>query len=284
MALTVIAGPDLWQVKADPGQMEQVVMNILVNARDAMPHGGKVLLEMKNIELDDGYAQNTRRGNYRRACPVGHLRHRLRHGWLGPQRASSSHSSRRRALPREPDSASRPYSESSNKAAATSRCTAKLAKVQRSKSTCHATRAAAISTSPRIKETVRGGRETILLVEDEEGVRTLAQTVLQGHGYIVLDAKHGGDALMICETRTAPINLMITDVVMPHFSGRQLAWRLASRQPTMKVLFMSGYTDDAIVHHGVLESGMPFLQKPFSPEALARKVREVLDAPTFRKE
>jgi CheY-like chemotaxis protein len=134
----------------------------------------------------------------------------------------------------------------------------------------------------RTKEPARGGSETILLVEDEDGVRALAASVLQDRGYTVLDARHGGDALMICETRSTPIDLMITDVVMPHFSGRQLAERLATRQPNMKVLFMSGYTDDAIVHHGVLESGMAFLQKPFAPEALARKVREVLDGPKQR--
>ncbi|HZZ81499.1 MAG TPA: response regulator [Gemmataceae bacterium] len=104
------------------------------------------------------------------------------------------------------------------------------------------------------------------------------QTVLQAQGYTVLSARHGGDALLICEMQSKPIGLVITDVVMPQFSGRQLAERLQARQPGLKVLFMSGYTDDAIVHHGVLESGMPFLQKPFTPDSLARKLREVLDS------
>ena len=109
-----------------------------------------------------------------------------------------------------------------------------------------------------------------MLVEDEDGVRIFAQTALEKHGYHVLDARDGGDALMICESRSEPIDLMITEFIMPHFDGRWLAERMATRWPTTKVLFMSGYTDDAIVQHGVLESGIHFLQKPFSPDVLAQ--------------
>jgi CheY-like chemotaxis protein len=120
------------------------------------------------------------------------------------------------------------------------------------------------------------GRETLLLVEDEPGLRELAQTVLASAGYRVLVASHPQEAVGICEKEAGPIHLMLTDVVMPGMSGRDLADHFAFSKPEMKVLYMSGYTDDAVVDHGVLKEGMNFLQKPFSPDVLLRKVREVL--------
>jgi len=123
---------------------------------------------------------------------------------------------------------------------------------------------------------VAQGRETILLVEDEEAVRELARDILEANGYAVLEARHGDEALAICERHSEPIHLMLTDVVMPGMNGRELAERLARLRPETKVLYMSGYTDNAIVLHGVLNGRAVFLQKPFSPDALARKVREVL--------
>jgi CheY-like chemotaxis protein len=121
------------------------------------------------------------------------------------------------------------------------------------------------------------GSETILLAEDEEVVRKLAREVLEIYGYQVLEAANGGAALLICENHTEPIHLLLTDIIMPEMSGSRLAERLRQLQPAMKVIFLSGYPDDAIVHQGVLDEGTNFIQKPFAPDALARHVREVLD-------
>jgi CheY-like chemotaxis protein len=119
--------------------------------------------------------------------------------------------------------------------------------------------------------------ETVLLVEDAEMVRNLAKEVLETSGYRVLDAANGRDALLICEQSTEVIHLLLTDVVMPEMSGRELVGRLAPLYPNIRVLYMSGYTEDAIVHHGVLKEGINFIEKPFTPDSLALKVREVLE-------
>ena len=121
------------------------------------------------------------------------------------------------------------------------------------------------------------GSETILLVEDEDSIRSLVLGILQSHGYTVLEAGRPQDALEICKTFEGPIHLLFTDVVMPHMSGREVAEQVSAARPNTKVLYMSGYTDHAIAHHGVLNPGVPFLQKPFTPDLLAQKVREGLD-------
>jgi len=126
------------------------------------------------------------------------------------------------------------------------------------------------------------GTETILLVEDDEMVRKLVNEVLDNEGYRLLEAANGVAALSICAQYEEPIHLLLTDVVMPEMSGRGLANRLAAVRPELKVLYMSGYTDDVIVHHGVLDEGTEFIQKPFTPDVLARKIREVLDRPGKR--
>jgi CheY-like chemotaxis protein len=122
------------------------------------------------------------------------------------------------------------------------------------------------------------GSETLLLVEDEDGVRALSRHVLQGCGYTVLEARDGFEAVRVAGQHQGRIDLLLTDVVMPRMGGREAAERLAGLHPGVKVLFLSGYTDDAVVRHGILEAEVAFLQKPFSPAALARRVREVLDS------
>ena len=117
----------------------------------------------------------------------------------------------------------------------------------------------------------------VLLVEDEDGVRALIRQVLHKHGYTVLEARHGGEALLQCERHHGVIDLLLTDVVLEQMGGPELAKRLSVIRPDMKVLYISGYTDDAILHHGILSPGTAFLQKPFTTEALARKIRQVLE-------
>jgi DNA-binding NtrC family response regulator len=130
-----------------------------------------------------------------------------------------------------------------------------------------------------VKRASLRGSETVLLVEDQEQVRVVAHGRLKRMGYEVVVAAGAHEALLLCDKHRGPIHLLLTDVVMPEMSGAELAKQIAPVHPDMKVLFMSGYTDDSIVRHGVLESEMAFLQKPFTPESMARKVREVLNSP-----
>lgn len=267
----------LWPVRVDAGQMEQVIMNLVVNARDAMPQGGKLTIETANVVLDEAYAAahaETRAGDYvlLAVSDTGCGMDRATLAQIfepffttkGPEKGTGlglatvygivKQSGGHISVNSEPGSGS----------------TFKIY-LPRDREGVAAKRPDAQSKS-RLR-----GTETVLLVEDEDAVRALARAILQHHGYKVLEARHGGEALAICEQYSDPIHLLATDVVMPQMGGRELAERLGELRPDMKVLYLSGYMDDAVVRHGMLHASAPFLQKPYTPDALARKVRELLE-------
>jgi two-component system cell cycle sensor histidine kinase/response regulator CckA len=275
--LITILAEDLGRVKTDPGWIEQAIMNLVVNSRDAMPSGGKLTIETGNADLDE-------------ASTFGHV-------GVEPGRyvMLSVSDTGIGITPEVMERLFEPFFSTKEKDKGTGLGLSTVYGIVKQSDGdiwvySEPGKGATFKIYlPRVdepleerKEKVLGdellrGSETILLVEDEENVRKLALRVLERQGYKVLSARDGDDALLICEQFKDPIHLMLTDVVMPGMSGHELAKRLKSLYPKMKILYMSGYTDDTIVLHGVLLEGVNYIQKPFTVDALTKKVREVLE-------
>lgn len=271
--------PDLGRVRADPGQLEQAVLNLVLNAQDAMPDGGHLSIETANAQFHSGSdSQNIPAGRYVmiavRDSGVGmtpEVKARVFEPFFttkGPGKGTGLGLSTTHGIVKQ--SGGHIWFDSEPGQGSTFKVY--LPRVDEALEKT-APAPVAILASPK------PGAETILLVEDDPEVRSLVQRLLKIQGYHVLAASHPEEGLAIAREFPGTIDLMVTDVIMPGISGRQLADRLACVRPQTKVLYISGYTDDAIVHHGVLDPGTAFLQKPFTPQALARKVREVLDSP-----
>jgi two-component system cell cycle sensor histidine kinase/response regulator CckA len=273
-----VSGRDLGTVKADPGQIEQVIMNLVLNARDAMPNGGKLTLETENMDLDEAYARE-----HPPLLPGRYVMLAVSDTGMGMTPSTQAHIF-------EPFFTTKEVGKGTGLGLATVYGIVKqsggniwvysepgkgttfkiyLPRVDQS--------AAAVRPEKRMA-TVQNGTETILLVEDDSQLRQLTSAVLTECGYKVLAAAGTEEGLALCRANHHDIHLLVTDVIMPGMNGRQLAEQVKQISPSTKVLYVSGYTNNAIVHYGVLDPGLWFLPKPFSLTALVAKVREVLDA------
>jgi signal transduction histidine kinase len=275
--LVSVLAPDVGRVLADPSNVEQVVMNLVVNARDAMPTGGKLTIETGNVDLDGEYARQ-----HLGSQPGPHVMLAVSDTGTGIAESTQTHIF-------EPFFTTKGVGKGTGLGLSTVFGIAQQSGgsvwlySEPGKGTTFKVYFPRVEGTPDVTgstpapSTLRG-TETILLVEDQEQVRTVAHGILRRHGYHVVVAQNAGEALLLCDTEPGEIHLLLTDVVMPAMSGAELAKRIAVMRPNTKVLCMSGYTDDSVVRHGVLESGVAFLQKPFTPDSLARKVRDVLTA------
>jgi PAS domain S-box-containing protein len=278
--LLVCIDPGLACVKADPGHMEQVIMNLAVNARDAMPQGGRLRIETANVVLDEAFCREhppTPPGAYVMLALTDtgegmdeHTRSRIFEPFFTTkERDKGTGLGLATVYGIVKQSGGYIWVDSEPGQGATFRVY-----LPRTGGPADAAQPPAAEIGPL------EGRETVLLVEDDLVVRELASQILEIKGYTVLEAGDAGEARRICREHEGPIHLLLADVVMPQMGGRALCDLLVRDRPQMKVLFMSGYTDEAVMRHGVLREGSPFLQKPFTPTDLARAVRGVLDLPS----
>jgi len=276
--LRTVSAPGLDSVRADQGQIEQVIMNLAVNARDAMPNGGQLTIETRNVELDSRY--HDRHGRLRNGphvllavCDTG----------IGMDAETQSHLF-------EPFFTTKEMDKGTGLGLATVYGIVKQSGgdiwvySEPGRGTCFKIYFPRVDQDPDLTPKApatarpRAGSETILLAEDSDFVRRLLREILLNQGYTLLEARHGAEALQLSRDHAGRIDLLLTDMVMPHMSGRELAAHLHPLRPEMKILYMSGYTQEAIARDGVLDPGTSFLEKPFTTESLARKVRELLDS------
>jgi len=273
-----VTGSELGNAKADPGQIEQVIMNLAVNARDAMPGGGQLTIETRNVHVSDADA----------AEHLGMT--------AGPYVAlsltdtGSGMDEPTRARIFEPFYTTKEKGKGTGLGLSTV-----FGIVQQSGGhvvveselgagttfRVYLPRTASVAEEPRDSSRAPAtlhGSETILVAEDDDQVRAVVVGILRRSGYDVLEAQNGGEALLVCEQHADRIHLLVTDVIMPRMSGRKLAERLTTLRGDMRILFMSGYTDGVIAEHGILDEGVSFLQKPITPAALLFKVREALES------
>lgn len=280
--LVIDLAQDLCLVKADPGQIEQVIMNLVVNARDAMPYGGKLTISSRNAKPDESVVGETFGSQ-----PGSFVMLSVSDTGCGMDEEVKSHLF-------EPFFTTKEVGRGTGLGLSTVYGIVKQSggyirtaseinrgstfEVYLPQTENPAEEPKEESKSPAHSRKVTGEPETILLVEDDEMVRSLSCEVLRQNGYEVLEAANGGEALLICEQQSKPIHLLVTDVVMPRMNGRYLAERLIAMRPEMKVLLVSGYIDTVLVHQEILGLGISFLQKPFTPSELAKTVRETLDS------
>jgi CheY-like chemotaxis protein len=277
--LVTVLEEQLGLVSADPGQVEQVIVNLAVNARDAMTEGGRLVIETANVDLGAGEA-----GRHVGVKPGRYVMVSLSDTGCGMT----------------PETMARmfePFFTTKEKGRGTGLGLATVYGIVKQSGgdiSVHSEPGRGTTFKvylPRVEYETgvvvpavvpsdrAAGRETILLVEDDEALCMLARRILEARGYTVLEARNGEEALVLCERHEGPIDLVATDVVMPGMNGRMLVERLTAQRPAVRVLFMSGYTDDDMLRRGIVDPRMAFFQKPFTPEALANKVREVLDSP-----
>jgi CheY-like chemotaxis protein/two-component sensor histidine kinase len=271
--------PQLALVNADAGQLEQVIVNLVVNARDAMPRGGRIAIETSNVTLGEGYGPM-----HANTMPGPYVLLTVSDTGKGMDKATQAHIF-------EPFFTTKPVGQGTGLGLSTVYGIVKqsggyvwvYSEIDRG--TAFKIYLPAVSGAPKTGEGERdaqavlpGRPERILLVEDEPNVRRIARRILERNGYTVLEASNGAEALRVLERRQEPINLVLTDLVMPEMGGRELASKLRIVSPTSRILFMSGYTEDAVLRQSVMEPGAMFLDKPFTFDTLIRKVREALAA------